>query len=57
MPQKKTNRTIEEINRKIKHGKVVVITAAEMADLVKKKGPKKAAQEIDVVTTGTFAPM
>jgi L-aspartate semialdehyde sulfurtransferase len=57
MPQKRTIRTIEGINRKIKQGKVVVISAAEMADLVKKKGPKKAAQEVDVVTTGTFAPM
>ena len=57
MAQKKTTRTVAEINRKIKEGKVVVITADEMADIVKRKGPKKAAQEIDVVTTGTFSPM
>ena len=57
MAQKKTTRTVDEINRKIKEGKVVVVTADEMADLVKRKGPKKAAREIDVVTTGTFAPM
>ncbi len=57
MAQKKFTRTINEINRKIKDGKVVVVTADEMVDIVKKKGPKKAAREVDVVTTGTFAPM
>jgi uncharacterized protein (DUF39 family) len=57
MPKKKAARTIQEINRKIRQGNVVVITADEMTDLVKRKGPKKAAREIDVVTTGTFAPM
>ena len=57
MAKKKVSKTIQEINRKIKQGKVVVVTADEMADIVKKKGPEKAAREIDVVTTGTFAPM
>lgn len=57
MAQKKNSKTVDEINRKIKAGKVVVVTADEMADIVKRKGPKKAAREIDVVTTGTFAPM
>ena len=57
MPQKKVTKTIEDINRKIKKGKVVVVTADEMTGIVKKKGPEKAAREIDVVTTGTFAPM
>lgn len=57
MAQKKTTRTIEEINRKIRQGKVVVVTAQEMTDIVKRKGPEKAFREIDVVTTGTFAPM
>ncbi|MBC8457465.1 MAG: hypothetical protein H8D67_05655, partial [Deltaproteobacteria bacterium] len=28
-----------------------------MVDIVKQKGPERAAREIDVVTTGTFAPM
>lgn len=50
-------RSIEEINRKIKSGKVVVATAEEVVDLVKKGGVKKAAQKVDVVTTGTFGPM
>ncbi len=57
MAQKKVSKTIQAINRKIREGRVVVITADEMADIVKRKGPEKAAREIDVVTTGTFAPM
>jgi uncharacterized protein (DUF39 family) len=57
VPIKKTTKTINEINKRIKEGKVVVVTAAEMTDIVKRKGPEKAAREVDVVTTGTFAPM
>ena len=51
------SKTIAEINEKIKKGKAVVVTAEEIIDLVKNKGPKKVAQEVDVVTTGTFSPM
>ncbi len=50
-------KTIAEINAKIKKGQVVVVTAEEMIDIVKKKGAKAAAEEVDVVTTGTFGPM
>ncbi len=50
-------KTIKEINEKIKKGEVVVVTAEEVIDLVGKKGAKKVAQEVDVVTTGTFGPM
>ena len=50
-------KTIKEINAKIKKGEVVVVTAEEIIDLVQKKGAKKAAEEVDVVTTGTFGPM
>jgi len=50
-------KTIAEINEKIKEGKAVVVTADEIIDLVKEKGVKKAAREVDVVTTGTFGPM
>jgi uncharacterized protein (DUF39 family) len=50
-------RTIKEINEKIKKGQVVVVTAEEIIDLLRRKGVKKAAQEVDVVTTGTFGPM
>ncbi|MDD5567759.1 MAG: homocysteine biosynthesis protein [Candidatus Omnitrophica bacterium] len=50
-------KTIKEINEKIRKGEVVVVTAEEVIDLVEKKGAKKVAQEVDVVTTGTFGPM
>lgn len=50
-------RSIEEINAKIKSGKVVVATAEEVVGLVKEKGVKKAAAQVDVVATGTFGPM
>ena len=50
-------KTIEEINKKIRQGKVVVVTAEEIIDIVKDRGMKKAAMEVDVVTTGTFGPM
>ena len=50
-------KTYAEINEKIKQGKAVVVTAEEIIDIVEKEGTKKAAQRIDVVTTGTFGPM
>jgi L-aspartate semialdehyde sulfurtransferase len=50
-------KTYEEINEKIRKGSVVVVTADEMTDIVREKGAKQAATEVDVVTTGTFAPM
>jgi uncharacterized protein (DUF39 family) len=50
-------KTIQEINARIKSGDVVVVTADEMTRIVKDKGAATAAREIDVVTTGTFAPM
>ncbi len=57
MAQQKISKTYAEINRKIKNGLAVVVTAEEMVGIVKKHGPQQAAQKIDVVTTGTFAPM
>jgi L-aspartate semialdehyde sulfurtransferase len=51
------SKTIAEINEKIKKGKAVVVTAEEIIELTQKKGVKKVAQEVDVVTTGTFSPM
>lgn len=50
-------KTIHEINEKIKNGEAVVVTAEEVIDIVEEKGFKKAAQQVDVVTTGTFGPM
>jgi uncharacterized protein (DUF39 family) len=50
-------KTIAEINRKIADGEVVVVTADEMIDVVGESGAAKAAEQVDVVTTGTFGPM
>jgi len=50
-------KTIKEINEKIKKGKAVIVRADEVPEIVSKKGCKKAAEHVDVVTTGTFAPM
>lgn len=57
MSAHKVNKTIAEINEKIRRGKAVVVTAEEIIDLVEEKGPVQAAREVDVVTTGTFGPM
>ncbi len=51
------SKTIAQINQKIKTGEVVVVTAEEIIDIVEKEGVKKAAQRVDIVTTGTFGPM
>ena len=50
-------KTIQEINEKIRRGKAVVCTAEEIIGVVKEKGLKQAAAQVDVVTTGTFGPM
>ncbi len=51
------SKTIAEINEKIRRKSVVVVTAEEMVDIVAERGPKRAADDIDVVTTGTFGSM
>ncbi|HID10455.1 MAG TPA: hypothetical protein EYP17_04035 [Candidatus Latescibacteria bacterium] len=50
-------KTIAEINERIRKGQAMVVTAEEIIDIVEEKGLKKAAEEVDVVTTGTFGPM
>ncbi|HID98404.1 MAG TPA: hypothetical protein EYP57_09515 [Thermodesulfobacteriaceae bacterium] len=57
MPHYQVNKTFNEINEKIRSGKAVVVTAEEMIDIVRENGEVKAAQKVDVVTTGTFSPM
>ena len=57
MKKYKINKTYKEINEKIKSGKVVVVTAEEIIDIVKQEGAVEAARHVDVVTTGTFSPM
>jgi uncharacterized protein (DUF39 family) len=51
------SKTIEEINEKIKEGRAVVVTAEEIISIAREEGVKAAAEKVDVVTTGTFAPM
>lgn len=51
------NKTYEEINAKIAAGEAVVVTAEEIIDIAAKEGVVEAARKVDVVTTGTFAPM
>ncbi|MGM0610256.1 MAG: homocysteine biosynthesis protein [Thermodesulfobacteriota bacterium] len=53
----KVNKTISEINSRIKKGEAVVVNGKEMTRLVNSKGSEQAAREVDVVTTGTFSPM
>lgn len=50
-------KTYAEINARIKAGKAVVVTAEELIEKVRDEGVARAATEVDVVTTGTFAPM
>ena len=57
MIKHKINKTYQEINDKIRSGDVVVVTAEEIIDIVKEQGAVEAARNVDVVTTGTFAPM
>lgn len=57
MSKAKVQKSYEEINARIKAGEAVVVTAEEMVGIVRERGPEQAARDIDVVTTGTFAPM
>ena len=57
MKKHKVQKTFQEINSKIQSGDVVVVTADEIIDIVKENGAVEAAKQVDVVTTGTFAPM
>ncbi|MBN2345946.1 MAG: 4Fe-4S binding protein [Candidatus Aminicenantes bacterium] len=51
------SKTVEEINRKIENGAVRVVTAERMPEIVAELGAERAAEEVDVVTTGTFGAM
>lgn len=50
-------KSIEEINEKIKSGKAVVFTAEEAVAMAKEQSVKKCAERIDVVTSATFGAM
>lgn len=57
MSENKIHKTYDEINARIRAGEAVVVTAEEMVGIVREHGPEGAARKVDVVTTGTFAPM
>jgi len=57
MSENKIQKTYDEINARIRAGEAVVVTAEEMVGIVKENGPEGAARKVDIVTTGTFAPM
>lgn len=50
-------KTLADINERIRQGRAVVLTADDMTRAVADMGPEKAAREVDVVATGTFSPM
>jgi uncharacterized protein (DUF39 family)/CBS domain-containing protein len=50
-------KSLSEINDRIRDGSVRVVTAEQMPDIVEELGPAGAVREIDVVTTGTFGAM
>jgi len=50
-------KTFSEINKKIKKGKAVVLTAEEVIKMADEEGISAVAEKVDVVTTGTFGPM
>ena len=52
-----TIKTYEEINRKIKSGKAVVLTAEEVSEMARTASPKEIVEKVDVVTTATFGAM
>lgn len=50
-------KTIDEINQRIRDGNARVVTAEEMPKIVAELGEEGALKEVDVVTTGTFGAM
>jgi len=50
-------KSLSEINERIRDGSVRVVTAEEMPSIVEELGPGGAVREVDVVTTGTFGAM
>lgn len=50
-------KSIQEINERIRTGRAVVLTAAQVKELSAEKGVRHVADTVDVVTTATFSPM
>lgn len=51
------SKSYDEIKKRIADGDVVVMTAEEFKQYVKSNGIRKAAKDVDIVTTGTFGAM
>lgn len=52
-----TQKSYEEINKRIRKGQAVVLTAEEVSKMAQEQGVAAVARKVDVVTTGTFGPM
>jgi L-aspartate semialdehyde sulfurtransferase len=50
-------KTYEEINRRLKSGNAVILTAEEVAAMAKEATPEEIVEKVDVVTTATFGAM
>jgi len=50
-------KTYEEINRKLKSGEAVILTAEEVSKIALEATPEEIAEKVDVVTTATFGAM
>jgi L-aspartate semialdehyde sulfurtransferase len=50
-------KSYEEINKKLKQGKAVILTAEEVTAMAKTANPAEIAEKVDVVTTATFGAM
>ena len=50
-------KTYEEINRKLKNGDAVVLTAEEVSKMALELKPEDIVEKVDVVTTATFGAM
>lgn len=52
-----SQKTISEINEKIRRGNAVILTAEEVTKMAAEASPKEIFEKVDVVTTGTFGAM
>jgi len=50
-------KTYEEINRRLKSGKAVVLTAEEVSKMALEMSPEEIVEKVDVVTAATFGAM
>ena len=50
-------KSYEEINRKLKSGEAVILTAEEVSKMAQEASPEEIVEKVDVVTTATFGAM